>query len=183
MNERRFKVCFFSPFHDLWLYALPLRGIMKVYRRLGLKQSTVSSLCCREMNACKNEKRKPSVKSPLPPTNWIFTSFEWMITICSKRHNGVWTLQLILSKCRSFKGTERPKIKKGCSFFCSSTCGSVYPPQSFWCESLSLWYFAPWRWNGTRQRFGLCRSKREHLQIPKQQRLFVFQKSWPGYSR
>lgn len=52
---------------------------MKVYRGLGLKQSTVSSLCCREMNACKKKKkkkRKPSVKSPLPPTNWIFTSFE-----------------------------------------------------------------------------------------------------------
>lgn len=29
---------------------------MKVYRGLGLKQSTVSSMCCREMNACKKKK-------------------------------------------------------------------------------------------------------------------------------
>lgn len=28
-------------------------------------------------------------KSPLLPTNWFFTSFEWMITSCVKRHNSV----------------------------------------------------------------------------------------------
>lgn len=41
---------------------------MKVYRGLGLKQSTVSSLCCREMNACKKRKKKKKTFSEVSIT-------------------------------------------------------------------------------------------------------------------
>lgn len=42
---------------------------MKVYRGLGLKQSTVSSLCCREMNACKKKKKKKTFSEVSITTN------------------------------------------------------------------------------------------------------------------
>lgn len=131
---------------------------MKVYRGLGLKQSTVSSMCCREMNACKKKKKKKeNLQWSLHYHQLIGFSLhlsEWLLSAQRGTVASELTLHWSSPNVVRLKGQLVPKSRRPFIFFVPLPADLFIhlgrSDVSRWVCDIS----PPWRWNGTRQRFG-----------------------------